>query len=283
MGMKRLRHYTNGTAIVLSCFGSVVEHKRYEALKQTIAEHYPACEVRLAISSRMVIKKLMNEGEKHLNLPSVLADLDLQGYQRILVVSCYLFPTDEHKQVELIVKGFRQFSLAAIDYTPAIIHHTHRANELLYGVNQRFTRGSDINLFVHHGAPYLDNPGHQAISYCDALLSQLSPKNISCSLEGALPFDLVATAIQQRILETGVARPKLKIIPLLLVSGNHFVKDLTDIKQQLAEFCDVDIAEDEHGSSFNLISMQEVMNIIMLQIEQGLTRLKAPEGEAEFN
>ncbi|MDG3085155.1 sirohydrochlorin cobaltochelatase [Vibrio hannami] len=225
--MKRLRHYTKGTAIVLSCFGSVVEQGRYQELQEKVQARYPQCTVRVAVSSRMVIKKLAAKGEQHQHLPSVLASLDMEGYQRILVVSCYLFPTDEHKQVEMIVEGFKNFSLSAIDYTPAIIHHTHRANDLLSTLNSRFQSGSDINLFVHHGAPYLDNPGHQAISYCDTLLSQLSPKNISCSLEGAMPFDLLQTTIKGKF--EGDTKPVLRIIPLLLVSGNHFVKDMVEI------------------------------------------------------
>jgi len=277
--MKRLRHYTKGTAIVVSCFGSVVEQKRYLELQSQLAARYPNCEVRLAVSSRMVIKHLNKKGETFAHLPSVLAELDLEGYQRILVVSCYLFPTDEHKQVEQIVAGFRQFSLSQIEYTPAIIHHTHRANDLLSGLNQQFAEGSDINLFIHHGAPYLDNAGHQAIDYVDTLLGKLSDKNISCSLEGAFPFGIVKSAIEKQIANLE-AKPKLRIIPMLLVSGNHFVKDMVEIKQQLSDLCEVEIAADENGDSYNLLSTQAVMDILTLQIDQGLVRLKTPAEES---
>ena len=279
--MKRLRHYTKGTAIVLSCFGSVVEQKRYLDLQERVAERYPNCEVRIALSSRMVIKKLSQDGESYQHLPAVLADLDLQGYQRILVVSCYLFPTDEHKQLVQLVEGFRQFSLSNIEYTPAILHHTQMANKLLAGLNKRFENGSDLNLFVHHGAPYLDNGGHQAIGYCDSLLSQLSDKNLTCSLEGAWPFDLIAPAIKKRIGRIDTPeRAMLRIIPLLLVSGNHFVKDLVDIKAKLTDLCDVQLAENENGESFNLLETKEVTDIIFLQIAEGLIRLKVPAEEA---
>jgi sirohydrochlorin cobaltochelatase len=278
--MKRLRHYDKGTAIVLSCFGSVVEQKRYDELRDKVAARYPACDVRMAVSSRMVIKKLKQKQQEYSNLPSVLAELDLQGYQRILVVSCYLFPTDEHKQLEQIVAGFRQFSLSSIETTPAIIHHTHRAGELLSGIHQRFADGADINLFIHHGAPYLDNAGHQAISYCDSLLGQLSANNISCSLEGAWPFALLKNAIAERAGNMGEgAKPKLRIVPLLLVSGNHFVKDMVEIKAQLSALCEVELATGEDGGSFNLLATDEVNDVIFRQIEEGLIRLRAPAAE----
>ncbi|WP_413110271.1 sirohydrochlorin cobaltochelatase [Thaumasiovibrio sp. DFM-14] len=281
--MKRLRHYTKGTAIVLSCFGSVVAQERYLDLQSKVQARYPECEVRLAVSSRMVIKKLASSHQHFEHLPSVLASLDLEGYQRILVVSCYLFPTDEHKQVEMITQGFKYFSLSAIDHTPAIIHHTHCATELLGELNEHFSQGSDINLFVHHGAPYLDNAGHQAITYCDTLLGQLSDKNISCSLEGATPFHLLKSALQDRLLSRQqgefAEKPKLRIIPLLLVSGNHFINDMESIKCQLEEYCEVELAQCEDGTSFNLLSLRIVSDIIFKQIDQGLLRLRTPKEE----
>nr|WP_241148896.1 sirohydrochlorin cobaltochelatase [Photobacterium sanguinicancri] len=136
--MKRLRHYNQGTAIVLSCFGSVVEQQRYVKLQQHISELYPDCHVRMATSSKMVIKKLAGKGEMCQSLPQVLADLDTQGYQHILVVSCYLFPTDEHLYLTKIVDGFKQFSLSRIGQTPAIMHHSQLATKLLGALHQRF-------------------------------------------------------------------------------------------------------------------------------------------------
>ena len=37
--MKRYRHYKKDKAIILSCFGSVVEQKRYEQLKILIKKN----------------------------------------------------------------------------------------------------------------------------------------------------------------------------------------------------------------------------------------------------
>ncbi|MGF1723766.1 sirohydrochlorin cobaltochelatase [Photobacterium nomapromontoriensis] len=281
--MKRLRHHTEGTAIVLSCFGSVVEQARYLSLQQRIASQYPNCEVKLALSSKMVVKKLAKQGECYQNLPQVMADLDMAGFQRILVVSCYLFPTDEHLQLCNMVKGFRQFSLASIEHTPAILHHTRHASNIMAALDQRFSDGSDVNLFVHHGAPLLDNPGHQAIHYCDSLLARLSERHFSCSLEGAWPFHLVANSLQQNMLACSPldenARPTLRLIPLLLVSGNHFVNDLAQIKERFDEVFDVSVAEPVYGDKFCLLDLPELQAVIDQQIAEGLTRLQASASE----
>ncbi|OLQ80536.1 cobalt chelatase [Photobacterium proteolyticum] len=286
--MKRLRHHNKGTAIVLTCFGSVVEQQRYLALRQRLAERYPSCMVKLAFSSKMVIKKLGQQGERYQSLPQVLADLDMEGYQHILVVSCYMFPTDEHLQLSKMVKGFRQFSLASIEHTPAIMHHTLHASAILAALNHRFSQGSDVNLFIHHGAPLLDNPGHQAIQYCDSMLMKLSAKNFTCSLEGAWPFRLIAESLSQEMLAVGqqasactehAIKPQLRLIPLLLVSGNHFVNDLVEIKQSLDNSFDVSLAEPISGDRFCLLDLPELVSVLEQQVEEGLIRLRAPESE----
>ncbi|USD66873.1 sirohydrochlorin cobaltochelatase [Vibrio sp. SCSIO 43136] len=274
--MKRLRHYNQGTAIVLSCFGSVVEQQRYRRLQDHVQSQYPDTHVRIATSSKMVIKKLKKQGEACQSLPQVMADLDTQGFERILVVSVYLFPTDEHLYLTKIVDGFKQFSLSKIEQTPAIMHHSQLATNLLGALHQRFDDGESCNLFVHHGAPLLDNPGHQALSYADCLLTKLCDRNFTCSLEGAWPFSLLKPQLIKKM-QTNTQSNKVKIIPLLLVSGNHFVNDMQQIKGDLDEAFDVSIAEPIQGDKFCMLDMPELEAIIDKQIREGLIRLSAPE------
>ncbi len=315
--MKRLRHYNQGTAIVLSCFGSVVEQQRYVKLQQHISELYPDCHVRMATSSKMVIKKLARKGEVCQSLPQVLSDLDTQGYHHILVVSCYLFPTDEHLYLTKIVDGFKQFSLSRIGQTPAIMHHSQLATKLLGALHQRFPVDQGCNLYIHHGAPLLDNPGHQAIHYCDSLLTKISKRNFTCSLEGAWPFGLLIDSLSEEMkqacqpLIANGEKPKLRLVPLLLVSGNHFENDLASIKGQLDADFEVQVAEpiqhatansfetvndkaneplnDKANKKFCMLDVPELIEIIEKQIAEGLIKIGAPEralqiiGTAEVN
>ena len=113
------------------------------------------------------------------------------------------------------------------------MHHSQLTTNLLSALHDRFAPQDHFNVFVHHGAPMLDNPGHQSIHYCDDLLGKLSQRNFTCSLEGAWPFKLVKDEMVRRIKEqhTGQGRPLLNLVPLLLVSGNHFINDLKEIKE----------------------------------------------------
>ncbi len=108
--MKRYRHYTKDKAIVLSCFGSVVEQKRYEALAKKVSERFEGCDVFMAFNSRMVLKILQKRGQNYKNLPQTLADVDMLGYKNIAVISVNLFPTDEHEMAKRVVEGFKNFS-----------------------------------------------------------------------------------------------------------------------------------------------------------------------------
>lgn len=280
--MKRLRHYNQGTAIVLSCFGSIAQVMRYERLAKRIQDLYPNTDVRIAITSRMVIKKLAQKEKMYQHLPLVLAQLDLEGFQRILVVPVYLFPTDEYLQIQKTVTGFKTFSLSNIEITPAIIHDTHNANALMHAINQRFSTNSDGNLFICHGAPYIDNAGHQAISYVDTMLSKLSYKNSICTLEGAWAFDyIVPEFVRKNKQQKTQEKMHIRIIPLLLVSGNHFENDMHEIKQQLEADFNVSLAQPIQGESYCLLDEPQVNSIIDKQISDGLVRLKAPKEDVE--
>jgi sirohydrochlorin cobaltochelatase len=134
--MKRYRHYTKDKAIILSCFGSIIEQNKYENLKNIIQNEFSECDIFLSFGSRMVLKHLHKQGESYKNLPQTLADVDMAGYKNIIVASINLFPTDEHKVLQNTVKGFKLFSLANIRYTDAILTKTKYTTNFLQNLNK---------------------------------------------------------------------------------------------------------------------------------------------------
>ncbi len=85
--MKRYRHYKRDKAVILSCFGSVVEQNIYLELKREVEERFKGVDIFLSFSSRMVLKDLKRRGIEYKNLPQVLADVDMLGYRNIVVAS----------------------------------------------------------------------------------------------------------------------------------------------------------------------------------------------------
>ncbi len=267
--MKRYRHYDKTRAIVLSCFGSVIEQEKYLELKVLIEKNFPNCDVFLAFSSRMVLKYLQNEEFK--NLPQVLADVDMLGYKHIIVSSINIFPTDEHEYLKKIVSGFNSFSYANINYTNAIITKTKDTTDFFKDLNTQVSKNkkdqNNANLYIIHGTPRLDTAGIDSISYASEFLKVLDDKNYSCSLEGTFPYYDIKESLKAKMKKDGIK--SVQIIPLLLVSGNHYLKDMHEIKDDLSDTFESYITKSlSKNNEFNLIQLDKIKEIIIKNIQE---------------
>ncbi len=276
--MKRYRHYNKGTAIILSCFGSVVEQDKYFKFQEYIQEQFKDIPVFTAFSSKMVIKELAKEGKVYKNLPQVMADVDMLGHKRYIVVSVNIFPTDEHEVLIRMVKGFKKFSLANIRYTNPLLHKTKESSLYLKNLDETICKEHKdiINLYVIHGVPVLDLGGLEAVSYTANFLKMINENNLTCSLEGEFPFYALKDAIKKDILQRIKINPNLKVqvVPMLLVSGNHYYKDMVDICEEIGEYCDSFITPPlDNSTKFNLLGQKEVREIFKNNIEIEIKKL----------
>ena len=276
--MKRYRHYNKETAIILSCFGSVIEQEKYLAFEQFVQESFPQIPVFTAFSSKMVIKELAKNGEVYKNLPQVMADVDMEGYKRYIVVSVNIFPTDEHEVLIRMVKGFREFSLANIRYTAPLLYKTKETSNYLNFLDAKIRQENNdiINLYIIHGVPVLNLGGLEAVNYTANFLKMINEKNLTCSLEGEFPFFAIKDAIKRDILKLtdGDKTKKVQIVPMLLVSGNHYDKDMKEICEEVGEYCDASIVKSfTQDKKFNLIEQEEVREIFRANIEVEIKKL----------
>lgn len=266
--MKRFRHYNRKRAIVLACFGSVIEQNKYLELKELIVKQFPDCEVFVSFSSRMVIKLLKKKkNEIYKNLPQTLADVDMQGFKHVVVSSINIYPTDEHEFLKKIVSGFKHFSLANLAITNAILTKTKETSDLLSYLNENVTQKDTANLYVIHGTPKLNTVGIDSINYSSSFLEMIGPDNYTCSLEGAMPYNKIKEALKLKMKRDGVK--KVQVVPLLLVSGNHYIKDMYEIKDDLSDMFESSLVKPlTKGDEFNLIELEKVQTIIIKEIEE---------------
>jgi sirohydrochlorin cobaltochelatase len=276
--MKRYRHYNKETAIILSCFGSVIEQNRYFEFEEYVKKQFPNIDIFTAFSSKMVIKALAKEGKVYKNLPQVMADVDMEGYKRYIVVSVNIFPTDEHEVLIRMVKGFREFSLANIRYTNALLTKTKETSNYLNFLDTTIRKNTpdSINLYIIHGVPVLNLAGLESVKYVSGFLGRINQRNITCSLEGEYPFFAIKDAIKREILDItqGSQDIKVNIIPLLLVSGNHYDNDMREIADEVAEYANADIVKSiNENEKFNLLGQEEVRTIFCDNISVELKKL----------
>lgn len=206
--MKRLRHYNKELAVVLSVFGSSEPHamSQYDLLKQEIKDSLPPeTEVRMAISSRTVLKKL---GQQFYTLPQELANVDRLGYKKVVVASVNMFPTDEHDYVLKITEAFKNISPARYEVTAPLFTKTKPTNEYLKALNNdlRQKYGDTDIVYLAHGASNLYCIGNQAFLYVREYLKTLNPRNFFHTIEGAFKYEGDRDGV---------------IVPLLLVTGVH--------------------------------------------------------------
>ena len=269
--MKRYRHYNKTRAIVLSCFGSVIEQEKYLDLKTLIEKEFQDCDVFLAFSSRMVLKYLQKQKQEFKNLAQVLADVDMLGYKHIIVSSINIFPTDEHEYLKNIVNGFNSFSYANINYTNAILTKTKDTTDFFKDLNtqvsKNFLEKNCANLYIIHGTPKLDTAGIDSISYVSEFLKALDDTNYTCSLEGTFPYYAIKDALKAKMQKDGIK--SVQIIPLLLVSGNHYLKDMFEIKEDLSNTFKSSITKSlSRNKEFNLIELPHMRKIIITNIKE---------------
>jgi len=270
--MKRYRHYKQDKAIILSCFGSVIEQNKYLELKKLVEEKFKNVDVFLSFSSRMVLKDLYKRGMEYKNLPQILSDVDMLGYKNIIVASINLFPTDEHEMLKKTVEGFNNFSLANIRYSNAILTKSKDTTLFLKDLDESVTQKDTANLYVIHGTPALELGGIESITYSANFLEMIGDNNYTCSLEGAFPFYAVKEQLIKQMKKDGVKN--VQVIPMLLVSGNHYIKDMVEIKDDLADDFNSSIVESlTDGDRFNLIELENSTKIILNNIKEEITKL----------
>ncbi len=269
--MKRYRHYKKERAIVLSCFGSVVEQQKYLDLKKVVEDKFPSSDIFLSFSSRMVLKHVKKQGLDYKNLPQVLADVDLEGYKHIVVSSINIFPTDEHAFLQNIVNGFNQFSLSHIRCSDAILTKAKETTLFLKKLDETISKPDVANLYIIHGTPKLEMQGIDSISYAHKFLEDINESNYTCSLEGSFPFYAMKDTLIKKMKEDGVK--KIQIVPMLLVSGNHYKKDMFEIKEELSGDFDIQIVESiTEGDRFNLVEVEDIKKIILQNIEEEIIK-----------
>lgn len=280
--MKKLRHYDKDLAIVLSVFGSSEPRAltQYDSLFKEIKNSVdPNAEVRLAISSRTVLKNLEVKGEKYFTLLEQIANLDRQGYKKVVVVSINVFPTEEHNDILKVVDAVGNLNnIVKYEVTLPLFAKSKQTNLYLENLNNTLRERYNASnvLYIAHGSPNLYSAGNQLFSYARDYLKLLNFKNYFYTIEGAFSYNkefLVKEALKEN---DTILSEDILIVPLLLVDGNHSRNDIREIKEDLeGEFNNVILAKcpecDEY--SFTLLQAKETIEYFVAQVKEAVKKI----------
>jgi len=141
----------------------------------------------------------------------------------------------------------------------------------LKSIHVRVSKEDCANLYIIHGTPRLDIGGIESINYTSKYLEFIDEKNFVCSLEGAFSYSDIKDVLKDKIKEKGYK--KVQIIPMLLVSGNHYIKDMFEIKDDLKDEFISSIVSLRDDESFNILALNSAKKIIIKNIKESFTKM----------
>jgi sirohydrochlorin cobaltochelatase len=189
----------------------------YDHIDRTVREAFAGHEIRWAYSSR-IVRHL--ESRKCAATPpgpeQVLADLHAAGHRWAVIQSTHLLCGHEfHRLLVQAATAPLRISVGLPLLTDPPDFDALAAMLTDIGAAERRT----ATVFVGHGT---DHPTWMAYPLLQGMLRQCgAPRTFIGVLEGRPGIDDILADLK----EAGIAR--VKLVPLLLVAGNHFVQDLT--------------------------------------------------------
>jgi len=114
--------------------------------------------------------------------------------------------------------------------------------------------------------------GLSSVEYSENFLKLLSDCNYTCSLEGAFPWYATKESLIKKMQRDGVKT--VQVVPMLLVSGNHYIKDMVEIKDELSQYFDASLVPSiTESDRFNLLEIEAVRKIIIQNIKEEIIKL----------
>lgn len=229
------------SGILLVAFGSSKPEGEaaIDAVEHEIRRVYPQIEVRVAYTSRFIIRKIARERHEAIDEPAVaLAKMAYDGFTDVAVLSTHIIPGEEYRNLQAVVDGFRRMGERG---TKAGFRRIVLSSPLLAG-SQDFERMADILTETYadearHGA--VISIGHGARHFADTAYSALqtalwrrSPAFFVGTVGGMPSFEDVWARLKAEKSGKQSVAERATLVPLLLVAGDHFTKDIAGDGEQ---------------------------------------------------
>ena len=215
--------------ILVVAFGSSMPEGQVavNAVIDSVKLAYPKTEVRLAYTSRIIMRKLAKESGMIIDEPAVaLAKMAFDGFTDVAVMSTHIIPGAEYQDLEAVVNGFK---LMTEHGTKAGFKYI-TLSEPLFANQEDFERAADILtktyakegksgavVFVGHGTHHFADTAYSALQMAFA---RKSPNFFVGTVEGLPDYKDVLSGIKKRGLK------KVTIAPAMLVAGDHAHNDI---------------------------------------------------------
>lgn len=211
--------------ILVVSFGTSYEETRkvtIEAIEDRIRENYKEYEIRRAFTSCMIINKLKNRDNIHIDNPEeALEKMAKEGFKEVIVQSLHVIPGDEYDEIKIAVHRFKNRNL----FKKLIL-----GRPLLYRIEDYFnvvealksqipeTREDSAVLFMGHGSVHHSNSCYSQFKY---VLNESGLKNVFlANIEGFPEIDVIIPKLKERNIK------EVTLMPFMIVAGDHVTNDM---------------------------------------------------------
>jgi|GEM_PF-318111 len=221
--------------IVLAAFGTTtkanVTYDFFEKqLKDELPENFKQLEVRWAFTSEIVReranKKFHEAGiqKRYRSLVQVLADLDDEGYRKVIVQPLHIFPGQEYEGVKKVVKAFELIGLN-IRLGGTLLHEWSSVFETVGQLQSEFLGADEgCTILVAHGTPKTFPGSNATYLGLDRYVSSTYPNVFVGGVEGVLTRSQAIGKVKQ------CTTKRVRLVPFMYVAGDHIMNDIMGIE-----------------------------------------------------
>ena len=218
--------------ILVTSFGSTVDSARenqifpvVEAIRKVNPEH----EVRVAFTSRIVIKRLKDRNIVFQNEIETMESIVAEGYERIIVQPTHLVGGAEFDKLRKNIMAFQgQGSVQEIVFGRPLLYFMGQEEEVPDDYQiliDRFIKALQVPttedlLLVGHGGFNVGNASYAVLQL------KLQYEGFGNTFIGALENFPTPGNVLERWVQEGRGHRKVHVHPLLLVCGDHALNDL---------------------------------------------------------
>ncbi len=154
------------------------------------------------------------------SLPQVLANLEAEGYRKVVVQPLHIFAGQEYQEVVKTVKAFKSLGLR-IELGYTLTHDWEMLFESIAAIESEFlTPDQGCNVIAIHGSPLTFIGTTGAYVGMDRYLEHKYQNTFVGAMDGLL------TAEQALNKAKNCAIKRIKYIPYLFVAGDHIMNDV---------------------------------------------------------
>jgi sirohydrochlorin cobaltochelatase len=212
-------------AILLVTFGTSIEQAKaaFTNIDKRVKAAFPGIEVRWAYTSKIIRKKLAEQGERIDSPEIALARLMDDGYTRVAVQSLHMIPGAEFHETHTNARLFGQMADGfdrVLVSMPLLINDAsmEKALDIVYKqIVPKERKAGEAVVLMGHGTHHPSDAIYSALMY---KARKMDPNYLVGTVEGNPSFEEV------RDLLVAAKIKKAYLIPFMTVAGDHAMNDM---------------------------------------------------------